>query len=106
MLETLYKTDSPEAEQSEYYGIMIDYGPNSTGYFVREIHGWWDEEQQKAIYNLTTLSPEEGYPTFEEAHERYLTQRRHRAKGGFVHLFRPHFFGERKHDYELIDPSK
>jgi hypothetical protein len=35
-----------------------------TAYFVREIHGWWDEQQKQPVHNLYTLSPDEGYVTF------------------------------------------
>jgi len=108
MLETLYKTKDPEtvpAEEAEYYELILDQAEHSAQYFVREMHGWWSEEQKRPINNLKTLSPEEGYPTWDEAHKRYLEQRLHRAGEGFVHSFSPHFYGERKYEYKLVDPS-
>jgi hypothetical protein len=59
----------------------------------------------RPINNLKTLSPDDGYPTWDEAHKRYMAQRLHRAKEGFVHSFSPHYYGQRKYEYELIDPS-
>ena len=68
------------------------------------MHGWWDETQKRPIHNLKTLSPEEGFPTWDDAYDRYKQQRLYRAKGGFVHSFSPHYYGERKYEYELIKP--
>jgi hypothetical protein len=108
MQETLYKIKNPgevPAEQAEYYELFIDQKHDATGkawYFVRELHGWWSEEQKRAINNLETLSPEEGFPNFEGARERYIEQRAFRAKGGFVHSFSVNFFGKPDGDYRLI----
>jgi hypothetical protein len=96
MLETLYKTRNPEgvpSAEAEYYELVLDQAENSRMYFVREMHGWWSEEQKRPIHNLKTLSPEEGYPTWDDAYKRYLEQRQHRARGGFVHSFSPHYYG-------------
>jgi hypothetical protein len=109
MLETLYKTKTPEevpAEKAEYYELVLDQETDPNGqtmHFVRELHGWWSEEQKRPINNLQTYSPEEGYPTWEEAYERYKQQRASRAKSGFVHSFSPHYYGDRKYEYELIE---
>jgi NADH:ubiquinone oxidoreductase subunit E len=108
MLETLYKTRNPEEltpEKAEYYELILDQNQAGNGlmiYFVREMHGWWSEEDMKAIHHLTTLSPEEGYRSWQEAYERYKQQRASRALSGFVHSFSPHYYGERKYEYELI----
>jgi hypothetical protein len=96
MLETLYKTKSPEevpAEEAEYFELILDQAPDTsrrTMYFVREMHGWWSEERKQSIHSLKTLSPEEGYPTWEAAYERDKQQPAFGAGGGFIHSFSPH----------------
>jgi hypothetical protein len=89
---TLYKTDSPkDFANGEYYQVRFESEVHpATGkqvFFVREKHGYFDNEQKRAVHPLTTLSPEEGFTTVEEAAERYEQQLKHRASGGFVHSF-------------------
>jgi hypothetical protein len=107
MLETLYKTNKPrevQAEQAEYYELILDQDSvnGQMMYFVREMHGWRSEEQKRPIHNLKTLSPEEGYASWDEAYERHKAQRLARANSGFVHSFPPHYYGEGKYEYEEI----
>ena len=89
MFETLYKTDKPtDFANGEYYQIhldtMIQNGKHL--FVVRELHGWFDDQQKKNANMTTTLSPEEGV-SFEEAEKLYQKQMKHRAAGGFVHCF-------------------
>jgi hypothetical protein len=106
MLETLYKTKTPEASvlDGECYELILDAEPvnGRVAYFVREIHGWWDENEKRFVNKQYTLSPEEGYVTFEEAHERYKVQRLSRAESGFRHSFSPHYYGEKPYEYQEI----
>jgi hypothetical protein len=105
MIETLYKTNNPEGvPPAEYYELTLDEElvNGKLAYFVQERHGWWDEEQKRAIDNRKTLSPDEGYRTRDEANERYNEQRLARARGGFVHSFSPLLFGEKKYEYKQI----
>jgi hypothetical protein len=106
MLETLYKTKTPEASvlDGEFYELVLDAKQvmGQVTYFVREIHGWWDEERKRPVHKLFTLSPDEGYVNFEDAHARYIQQRLHRAKGGFTHSFSPHYYGQKPYEYEQI----
>ena len=90
--ETLYKTDSPkDFANGEYFQVHFNVETNPvTGkqaFFVREKHGYFDNEQKRAVHPVTTFAPEEGFTTFEEAAERYEQQLRHRASEGFVHAF-------------------
>jgi|SRR5580698_5853633 hypothetical protein len=107
MLETLYKVKAPEdvpLQDAEYYELVLEAKRVNSGvaYFVRELHGWWDESKKRAVNNWQTYGPEEGYPTFDEAFERYKLQRSTRAKSGFVHSLTPNFFGK-KYDYAFIE---
>ena|SRR5215831_10264726 len=90
--ETLYKTDSPkDFANGEYYQVRIeatkDEATGETHYFVREKHGYFNNEQKRMVHPVTTYSPEEGYATIEQASERYEQQLAHRASVGFVHAF-------------------
>ena len=90
--ETLYKTDSPlDFATGEHYQTQLDVGGDpATGkhvYFVREQHGYFDNQQKRAVPPITTLSPEEGFATFEEAKARYDQQLKRRASDGFKHAF-------------------
>ena len=89
--ETLYKTDSPkDFANGEYYQVRIESDVDEAGkthYFVRENHGYFNNEQKRMVHPVTTYLPEEGYDTHEQAAERYEQQLAHRASGGFVHAF-------------------
>lgn len=91
MPETLYKTKTPEASVSECYELILEKKliHDRHVYFVREIHGWWDEQQGRFIHEQFTLSPDEGYATNQEATEQYNLQRLSRARSGFTHSFSP-----------------
>ena len=89
-METLYKTAKPqELERAEYYQIRLVHEllQGQTVYFVREKHGWYDDRQKRAVHNITTLDPEQGFATYEEAKQRYDQHLHHRASEGFVHSF-------------------
>jgi len=90
--ETLYKTDSPkDFANGEYYQVRIEWNVDEasgkTHYFVRENHGYFNNEQKRMVHPVTTYSPEEGYATHEQAVERYEQQLAQRASEGFVHSF-------------------
>jgi hypothetical protein len=107
MLETLYKTKTPEASvmDGEAYELILDHRSKngSTAYFVREIHGWWDAGRKIFVHQQTTLSPDEGYESFEKAKERYDLQKLSRARDGFRHSFSPHYYGQKPFEYEYIE---
>ncbi len=92
--ETLYKTDSPQNSNppAEYYelGLETVRGYGRTEYRVIEKHGWWDEDKKRPVHSIDTLNPAlgEGYATFDEARNHLSAQKRHRARGGFIHSFR------------------
>jgi hypothetical protein len=111
MIETLYKTKTPEevtVEQAEYYELVLDAknkGDNRLIYFVRELHGWWDDDKKRNVNSWQTYGPEEGYTSFDEAFQRYQVQREARAKNGFVHSFSPepdYYTGNVKVTYQHI----
>ena len=97
MVETLYKTKTPQNSRldGEFYELKLEETQQRgrIGYRVTESHGWWDEGRQQTEELGPTLSPDEGYPTFGEAEDRYNQQRLHRAKSGFKWSCSPNMYG-------------
>ena len=93
---------------TEFYeiGLTTVRGLGRTEYRVIEIHGWWDEEKRKSLNTTDTLNPElgEGYSNFVEARERFNTQKKHRARNGFIHLLRLDIPSGRE-IYERLSPE-
>jgi hypothetical protein len=99
MLQTLYKTPHPTAGPAvgaEFYEIFLEARrvKGTTVFFVREKHGWWDEGNRRAVHLVSTLSPEEGVSTWDEAHAIYQRQVERRVLDGFVHSYSPDFYGD------------
>jgi hypothetical protein len=103
MVETLYKTDTPEVGVSECYELVIlaeaSKGPG--GYSFKEIHGWWDDNDKRFINNVVTINPDEDL-TWEEAERMYKAARLNRARSGFIHAFSPDYSGQGTNSYERI----
>jgi hypothetical protein len=64
---------------------------------LKEQHGWWDEQNQKAEWLVTTLAPDTALP-FDEAHEAFHGRVAKRGLEGFVHS-RSYNFEEGKFVY-------
>jgi hypothetical protein len=89
MLETFYKTAKPETSvwDGEYYSLHLKALPERNGYQLTELHGWWDDGNKTARNNTVTISPEEGFESFEQGQAAFIEQRTHRAKEGFIHRY-------------------
>ena len=90
--ETLYKSDSPrDFATGEYYQVHLEAGVDPvTGkelFFVRERHGYFDDQAKKVVHHSITFAPDEGFTIRAEAEARYNQQLLHRASEGFVHSF-------------------
>jgi hypothetical protein len=90
--ETLYKTDSPkDFATGEYFQLRLEVKSDPATlkihYFVRELHGYFDNEHKRNVHPVVTYSPEEGYETMAEAQGRYEQQVAQRASEGFKHSF-------------------
>ena len=85
--------------KSEAYQISLLGGPAGDQQ-VQEQHGWWDEQNQKALWIATTLRSETPLP-YEIAKNEYHTQILSRASQGFVHS-RSYSFNEGKFVYRNL----
>lgn len=109
--ETMYRTDTrgksfSNPSETEYYQPRIDresHGGKDV-YFVRETHGYFDDTQKRLANHTFTLSPEEGFATWQEAQDRYDEQMQHRAKGGFVHVFAFDPYSPDGTSYRILKP--
>ena len=105
MLETLYKTSTPEVGKSECYELSLKMLPESgpRRHYVQEDHGWWDDNTKTFIHKVTTLNTAEEGVTFEEAEAMYMKARSNRAQSGFVHSFAPDYYGDKPYEYQLLE---
>jgi hypothetical protein len=101
MLETLYKTSTPEEGKSECYELSLKMLPGISAHrhYVREDHGWWDDSTKTFIHYVETLNTAAEGVTSEEAEEIYRKARTNRANSGFVHSFSPFW----PSGYQLIE---
>jgi hypothetical protein len=86
-------------EKAEAFQISMLDGPTGEQR-LQEQHGWWDEQNQKAQWLVTTLAPELALP-FEEASRSYFEQIGKRASEGFVHA-RSFNFKEGRFEYRNL----
>jgi hypothetical protein len=107
LIETLYKTKVPET--SVYAGAHFELTIREETidgrlvYFVYETECRWIEAAKYTVRVQYTLSPRGGFPTIEEAHERYKLQRTTRARSGFVHSYAPSYDAEKHRRYARIE---
>lgn len=92
--KALYRTPNPEFGFSEWYEIVIDPFPGPVPdshrrWFVRELHGWWEEATKTYHHKVETLHPTDPkyFLTIDEAMDQANKQVLLRAKDGFRFLF-------------------
>ena len=92
MIETLYKTKTPEKERSECYMIVLAARPASEDktYVFMEEHGRWDDELERFIHEVKTINTE-GKLTHEEGLALFDSAKKNLAERGFVHVFVPEY---------------
>ncbi len=88
MIETLYRTDTPEKGRSEFYVLVLTARPASHGrvYTFMEEHGYWDDHLERVLHEVVSISAE-GDLNHEQALTMYDASRKRLAQRGFVHSF-------------------
>jgi hypothetical protein len=90
MIETLYKTHTPEKGKSECYVLVLTCRAASSGkvYAFMEEHGQWNDEMQRFVYKVNSIATEEQL-TYQHARGMYERAKGNLVRKGFVHCFGP-----------------
>jgi hypothetical protein len=90
MIETLYKTATPEKEISECYVLVLTARPgrDHKACLFMEEHGHLDNVSNRFIHEVSSISAEDDL-TQEQAVAMYDRTKRKLAERGFVHSFSP-----------------
>jgi hypothetical protein len=88
MIETLYKTQTPEKGKSECYVLVLTSRAASNGkvYAFMEEHGQWNDDMQRFIYEVNSINTEEQL-TYQHARGMYEKAKDQLTGKGFVHSF-------------------
>jgi len=106
MIETLYKTPTPEKGISECYVLVLTSRPASGRkvYLFMQEHGRWDGISKRFIREVSSINTEDE-TTYEDALVMYNTARRNLAQLGFIHSFVPDCSRKGPHAYRLFEPE-
>ena len=90
MIETLYKTHTPEKGKSECYVLVLHLPrlPGGKVFAFMEEHGNWNDDLQRFVYKVKSINAEEQL-TYEHARRMYESARGNLIRKGFVHSFGP-----------------
>jgi len=88
MIETLYKTPTPEKGKSECYVLVLTSRAASGGsvYAFMEEHGQWNDDLQQLLYRVHSINTDEQL-TYHHARGLYESSKHRLAQMGFIHSF-------------------
>lgn len=88
MIETLYKTPTPEKGKSECYVLVLTSRAASGGsvYAFMEEHGQWNDDLQQLLYRVHSINTDEQL-SYQHARGLYERSKHRLAEMGFVHSF-------------------
>ncbi len=106
MIETFYKTKTPEKGESECYMLVLTSRPASgrKAYLFMEEHGRWDGCSKRFLREVSSINTEDEM-TYEDAFAMYSTARRKLAQLGFIHSFVPDCNSKGSHTCRLFEPE-
>ncbi len=86
MIETLYKTDTPQRGLSECYVLVLTSRPasNHQVHIFMEEHGYWDHELTRFAHRISSINTEDDM-TYEAAFAMYVKAKDRLANLGFIH---------------------
>lgn len=104
MIETLYKTMTPEKGRSECYVLVLTSRPacERKVYVFMEEHGRWDDRLERFLHEVTSISTEHDLNS-EEALEVYSKAKKRLAEEGFIHSFFPDYKRKRPLESQMIE---
>ena len=88
MIETIYKTQTPEKGRSECYILVLTTRAASDGKFFAfmEEHGQWSDDLQRFTFRVNSIHADERL-SYQHARGIYETAKSNLAQKGFVHSF-------------------
>ena len=88
MIETLYKTNSPEKGKSECYVLVLAKraGSEHGRYTFMEEHGRWDNDTMRFLHQVTFINADKQL-SHQDALAMYRESKQRLAESGFVHSF-------------------
>ena len=88
MIETLYKTPTPEEGKSERYVLVLTSRAASAGrvYAFMEEHGQWNDDLHRLVYTVNSINTDEQL-TYQHARGLYEMSKGRLAQMGFIHSF-------------------
>ncbi len=104
MIETLYRTETPEKGRSECYLLVLTARPASEGkaYVFMEEHGRWDDGLGHFHYEVNSINSEGGL-TRDEALDMYSVAKNKLAHRGFIHTFASEYSRKVPHTHQLCE---
>ncbi len=84
--------------------LVLTARPASEGkvYVFMEEHGRWDDDLERFIYEVASISTESDL-THQEAHTMYDTAKKQLAQRGFVHTFLQDFGRKKPQEYQVFE---
>jgi hypothetical protein len=86
MIETLYRTETPEKGVSECYMLVLTSRATSGRkvFLFMEEHGYWDERSEQFLHKISSIDTENEM-TYEDAFALYVAAKEKLAQRGFIH---------------------
>ena len=106
MIETLYKTKTPEKGRSECYVLVLTARPASDNraYVFMEEHGCWNKEVDRFTHEVKTINTEDTL-TREEGLAIFNAAKRNLAERGFIHVIVPEYSRKMSQLCRLSEPE-
>jgi hypothetical protein len=101
MIETVYRTETPEKRRTECYVLVLTARPASEGkvYVFMEEHGWWDDGLGRFLYEVTSISADSDL-THQKALGMYDLAKKRLAQRGFIHTFVQDYARKKPREYQ------
>jgi hypothetical protein len=101
MVQTFYRTEHTLGDpRAEYYSLELRSLP--VGFSVTEYHGWWDDEQKKALLNWRILNTAEEPLSHADALRIYDEQKQYLLAQNFDQQYETDYEGLRGPAGDLV----
>jgi hypothetical protein len=106
MIETLYKTATPEKGKSEHYVLVLTSRAASAGqvYAFMEEHAQWNDDLQRLVYRVHSINTDEQL-TYQHARGLYEMSKDRLAQMGFIYSFASNGVSKEPHSAQTPNPE-